>query len=132
MISGLNHITIAVSDVNNSIEFYSNVLGFTGHVAWDAGAYLSSNGVWLCLSLGVPKPSQDYSHLAWTVDESAFAELSESIIASGATLWKSNESEGNSLYFLDPDGNKLEIHVGGLQERLASLKDKPYKGLKWL
>ena len=132
MINGLNHITIAVSDINRSIDFYSNVLGFTGHVAWDCGAYLSSNSIWLCLALDTPTPSKDYSHIAWSVDKSDFDTLSQSIIVSGAKIWKSNKSEGSSLYFLDPDGNKLEIHVGGLKERLACLEDKPYKGLRWL
>ena len=132
MINGLSHITIAVSDLERSLHFYRHVLGFTGHVVWDSGAYLSSPGVWLCLSLDTPAPPQDYSHIAWSVAKSDFEALSQSIIESGATLWKSNKSEGDSLYFLDPDAHKLELHVGGLNERLESLKDNPYKGLKWL
>ena len=132
MINGLSHITIAVSNIHHSVSFYSNILGFTGHVEWDSGAYLSNNDVWLCLSLDTPAPSRDYSHIAWSVDSSKFSVLREKIINFGAKQWKSNKSEGESLYFLDPDGNKLEIHVGDLQQRLASLKSKPYKGLRWL
>ena len=111
MINGLNHITIAVSDIQRSLDFYTKLLGFNGHVVWDSGAYLSSNGIWLCLSLNNPSPSKDYSHLAWSVSNSDFDSLSQQIVSSGAELWKSNKSEGNSLYFLDPDGYKLEIHV---------------------
>lgn len=132
MISGLNHITIAVSDVQKSLDFYTNILGFEGHVVWDNGAYLSCPGVWLCLSLDTPTPSQGYSHIAWSVAEKDFVALSENIQQSGAEQWKINKSEGNSLYFLDPDGYKLEIHVGALKQRLASLKEKPYSGLRWL
>lgn len=132
MINGLNHITIAVSDVQRSLNFYTDVLGFTGHVVWDSGAYLSVGGVWLCLSLDNPVPSTDYSHIAWSVGKSDFALLSNRVISCGAKQWKTNQSEGESLYFLDPDGHKLEIHVGGLEKRLASLKHKPYKGLRWL
>ncbi|MCV5899603.1 VOC family protein, partial [Escherichia coli] len=32
MISGLNHITLAVSDLERSLKFYIDTLGFTGHV----------------------------------------------------------------------------------------------------
>lgn len=132
MINGLSHITIAVSDIEKSLSFYTDVLGFDGRVIWESGAYLSNNQVWLCLSLDSPSPSRDYSHIAWSVEQSDFATLSQKIVLSGAIEWKLNKSEGDSLYFLDPDGHKLEIHVGNLKQRLASLKEKPYKGLRWL
>ena len=132
MIDGLNHITITVSDVRRSLNFYSEILGFEGHVIWDSGAYLSNNGIWLCLPEGNPIPSKDYSHIALTVKESEFGTLSNSIINAGCKQWKMNSSEGKSLYFQDPDDHKLEIHVGGLANRLANLKNKPYSGLKWL
>ena len=132
MIDGLNHITLTVSDVPAALNFYSNILGFEGHVIWDSGAYLSSNSLWLCLSSGNPKPSNDYSHIALTVKESEFEGLSKLIIGAGCRQWKINSSEGKSLYFKDPDGHKIEIHVGCLASRLASLKNKPYSGLKWL
>ncbi|MCW8109722.1 VOC family protein [Alteromonas ponticola] len=132
MIQGLTHITLAVSHIDTALSFYCDVLGFTGHAKWDAGAYLSANDVWLCLSLDLPAPSPDYTHIAWTVDQAEFVTFSETIIASGARIWKENKSFGDSLYFNDPDGNKLEIHSGTLAQRLASLIRAPYSGLQWL
>jgi hypothetical protein len=41
-----------------------------------------------------------------------------------ATLWKLNTHEGASLYFLDPDGHKLDLHDGSLVTRLASYRDR--------
>lgn len=40
-------------------------------------------------------------------------------------------SEGNSLYLLDPDGYKLELHVGHWQSRLAAVKEAPYEGMEF-
>ncbi|ECC9552432.1 hypothetical protein DTF12_00300 [Salmonella enterica subsp. salamae] len=35
------------------------------------------------------------------------------------------------LYLLDPDGHKLELHVGNLASRLAQCREKPYSGMRF-
>ena len=132
MLKGLNHITIAVSDLERSLAFYIELLGMKGHVRWDGGAYLSHGGVWFCLSRDKPAPSLDYSHIALTIAGPGFSAFSAKLREAGVTEWKQNSSEGQSVYFLDPDGHKLEVHCGNLQMRLDALKHKPYSGLVWL
>ncbi|KKD60822.1 glutathione transferase [Grimontia sp. AD028] len=132
MLKGLNHITLAVSDLERSLAFYRDVLGFQGHVRWDGGAYLSLSDLWLCLSVDEPCEKNDYSHIALDIDDENFKAFTASARKKGVSEWKQNHSEGKSLYLLDPDGHKLEIHAGGLQSRLDSLKAKPYSGLTWL
>lgn len=132
MIAGINHLTITVNHLDTSLNFYSNVLGLKAEVRWDKGAYLSGPGIWLCLNKGKARPSQDYSHIAFSVATEQFRALSERIMSAGFGAWQDNTSEGDSLYFLDPDGHKLEIHCGDLAQRLDSLQTKPYSGLKWL
>ena len=39
MISGLNHLTLTVSDLDKSFDFYVDVLGFKPEGRWDKGAY---------------------------------------------------------------------------------------------
>ncbi|MGL6313942.1 FosG/FosC2-related fosfomycin resistance glutathione transferase [Vibrio sp. WXL103] len=132
MISGLNHITIAVSDLERSLKFYRDTLGFTAHAKWDNGAYLSVGELWFCLSCDEPCPKNDYTHIAFDVASEEFEAFAKCIISLGVEVWKENKSEGQSLYILDPDGHKLELHSGSLKSRLESLKTKPYSGMVWL
>jgi catechol 2,3-dioxygenase-like lactoylglutathione lyase family enzyme len=130
MIIGLNHITLAVRDVEPSFRFYVETLGSKPLARWSKGAYLLVGDVWLCLSVDEQTRSSalpEYSHIAFGVPAAAFDHAAERIRASGAAIWKENESEGSSLYFVDPDGHKLEIHVGDWQTRLAAMKEHPWE-----
>lgn len=131
MQTGLNHITLAVSDLERSFRFYVDTLGFRPHARWLQGAYLSSHGLWLCLSVDRAMPSSDYTHIAFSVKSNALIESREKLQRADAPIWKENTSEGDSIYFKDPDGHKLELHSGDLQSRLESLKTEPYDGLEW-
>ncbi|HKQ10928.1 MAG TPA: fosfomycin resistance glutathione transferase [Rhizomicrobium sp.] len=128
-ISGLNHLTLAVSDLDRSIAFYCDLLGCRLRAQWIAGAYLEAGAFWLCLSLDYEiAPQTDYTHIAFDVDADSFAPLAEKIGLS-APIWKDNRSEGQSLYFLDPDGHKLELHVGTLRSRLDHCRANPGLGV---
>ncbi|MFV8458130.1 fosfomycin resistance glutathione transferase [Vibrio owensii] len=132
MLTGLNHITIAVSDLQRSLDFYINALGFKGHVKWKQGAYLSLGDLWFCLSVDKLDEKSDYSHIAFSISQQDFTDFSHKLIQLNIAQWKENKSEGDSLYLLDPDGHKLEIHSGDLYSRLESIKHQPYEGLEWL
>ena len=119
-VSGLNHISLAVTDIDRSIAFYRDLLGCALRAFWSDGAYLEAGPLWLCLSRDQAAragPHPDYTHLAFSVAPEDFVELCDRVRAA-ATIWKDNRSEGDSLYFLDPDGHKLELHIGSLQSRL--------------
>jgi len=131
-ITGLNHITLAVTDLDRSLAFYRDTLGCTVRAIWADGAYLEAGDLWLCLSRDDdmrPEPRPDYTHIAFSVAEGDFAALTERLEA-GCTIWKDNRSEGASTYFLDPDGHRLELHVGTLATRLAHYLDHPEKGVR--
>ena len=132
MLQGINHITIAVSNLDRSLAFYAELLGMKAHVRWDTGAYLSLADMWFCLSFDTPIPNQDYSHIALTIAEKDFTAFATRLRKKGVIEWKQNSSEGQSIYFLDPDGYKLELHCGNLQSRLTALAQQPYSGLIWL
>ncbi len=132
MIQGINHITLAVRNLDESITFYTDVLGFRPLARWDKGAYLLAGKSWICLTLDPETrtgPLDEYTHTAFTVSEMDFQRLSERILRSGTRQWQENRSEGDSLYFLDPDGHKLEIHTGNWHSRLAACREKPYSSM---
>lgn len=114
MIQGLNHVTLAVRDLAQSLLFYTEVLGCQQVATWPCGAYLLAGDLWL----------------AFSVAEVEFALVSARIRNSGAQIWQENRSEGASLYFLDPNGHKLEIHLGSLREQLQAARLNPWPGLE--
>jgi catechol 2,3-dioxygenase-like lactoylglutathione lyase family enzyme len=134
MLTGLNHLTLAVTDLPRSVGFYHDLLQLRLDATWDHGAYLSLPGLWLCLSLDPARPSvpaAEYTHVAFTVGADDFAALVQRLRAAGVAEWRDNRSEGASFYFLDPDGHKLEAHVGDLASRLQACRTKPYAGMKF-
>lgn len=99
MLQSLNHLTLAVSDLQKSVTFWHELLGLALHARWN------------------------------TVAEEDFEPFSDKLEQAGVTVWKQNKSEGASFYFLDPDGHKLELHVSSLAARLAACREKPYAGM---
>ncbi|MDY3198004.1 MAG: fosfomycin resistance glutathione transferase [Pseudomonadaceae bacterium] len=128
MITGINHITFSVKDLHASLAFYRDLLGMTLQVSWDAGAYLTAGDAWICLSLGHTSSADDYTHIAFSSREEGFDQLRGRLRAAGIQEWKVNTSEGDSLYVLDPDGHRLELHCGTLASRLADMRRSPYPG----
>jgi catechol 2,3-dioxygenase-like lactoylglutathione lyase family enzyme len=134
MLTGLNHLTLAVQDLDRSVDFYRHLLGMRLHARWDAGAYLSLHALWLCLSLDPLKaegPSPDYTHFAFGIAQHNFDLFLHRLRSHGVIEWQQNHSEGNSLYFLDPDEYKLEAHVGDLDSRLTQCRALPYSGMRF-
>ena len=80
------------------------------------------------------KLSSCNTHFAFSVDDKGFEALCQRITKSGAKVFKDNTSPGKSLYFLDPDNHKLEIHVGNWKSRINAKKANPgnWKNVEWL
>ena len=132
MVQSLSHVTFAVSDLQVSFSFYTDLLGLRPAARWYKGAYLTTGDDWICLSLDPAcrrGPLPEYTHLAFHVSEAQFASLVARLLDAGVTSWQDNPSPGDSFYFLDPDGHKLEIHVSDLKARLDSLRNAPPRDL---
>lgn len=86
--------------------------------------------LWLALELGTPTPRADDSHIALSCAPTDCATLCARL--KDAPVWKTNRSEGASLYVLDPDGHKLELHLGTLATRLEQYRADPSGGMTLL
>jgi catechol 2,3-dioxygenase-like lactoylglutathione lyase family enzyme len=130
MIGSLNHLTLSVGDLERAVAFYRDVLEFRPLARWRRGAYLlAGDATWICLTLDdcvETRPRLEYTHIAFSVTAADFSNAVSRIRGSGAIEWKPNASEGDSLYFLDPDGHKLELHVGDWRSRLEACRSRPY------
>lgn len=133
MINGVNHITFAIVDLERSLNFYKNLLGLRLVATWDKGAYLLAGNQWIALNVDENRttiPTGDYSHISFNVLPSDFSELKKKLEAAGIKPFKENTSEGESFYFLDPDGHKLEIHYNTLEDRLEWARENAWETFK--
>lgn len=89
--------------------------------------------MWLCLSLEgqdtAALASPAYTHYAFSISQQDFPAFAARLRAAGVPEWQPNRSAGDSLYFLDPDGHRLEAHAGSLAQRLAACRAAPYPGM---
>ena len=136
VITGISHATFAVSNLERSVHFYADGLGLTPVVRWDEGAYLTAGDFWISLILDPAAPQAtnnfSYTHFAFAVSPENFAAMRKKLLHHDAEEWQPNCSPGESFYFLDPDGHKLEIHARTLPARLAALLENPKPGMEWM
>lgn len=129
MINGINHITFAVSELNKSVEFYVNLLGLRLVGKWDTGAYLLAGNQWVALNVDEAvnlETKSDYTHISFNVLSTDFQNMKEKLVSAGVKSFKENSSEGDSFYFLDPDGHKLELHYNTLEDRLKWARENDW------
>ena len=121
-ITGLNHLTLAVSDLGRSVAFYSELLGFSIRMRSPSSAYLEAGTLWLALVLDAEVrrgPLPEYSHIAFSVVASELLPLADRLTKAGVSRWQEAD-DSDSFYFVDPDGHKLELYSGTLHDRLQS------------
>jgi len=89
LITGVNHITLAVRDLDRSYRFYVETLGSRPLARWNKGAYLLVGDLWLCLTLDErtrSSPLPEYSYIAFNVPAARFEDAAASIRDSGAAV----------------------------------------------
>ena len=118
----LNHAVLYVRDVERSVAFYSDVLGFRTVASLPGAAFLQAEGSSNDHDLGLFGVGADAAdspagrgtvglyHLAWEVDTlDELQRLAGALSAAGALAGASDHATTKALYAKDPDGIEFEV-----------------------
>jgi len=121
-VTRLNHAVLYVRDVERSVSFYSDVLGFRTVAAFPGAAFLQApastndHDLGLFQVGGQAGPSEagrgrvGLYHLAWEVDTLDELERVRGVLAkAGALVGASDHGTTKALYAHDPDGIEFEV-----------------------
>ncbi|WP_204113559.1 VOC family protein [Shimia biformata] len=118
----VGHIHLKVSDLDHSIAFYSDVMGFELQQKYgNAAAFLSAGGYHHHLGLntwesrGGTPPAPGHTglyHVAFLYpDRAALARVFASVVMAGVEIdGAADHGVSEAIYFRDPDGNGIEIY----------------------
>lgn len=122
-IKGLSHVVLHVHDMDKMVAFYRDVLGLIKYYQFgERMVFLTSNPELedheLALVRGREGDAKLIAHIAWRVETVAdVKEYYERFKAQGVPIdhcvSHAYEEMGNtvSCYFLDPEGNRLEVYA---------------------
>jgi catechol-2,3-dioxygenase len=142
----LNHAVLYVRDVERSVAFYRDVLGFepiTEYAGIPGAAFLRAAGSTNDHDLGLfaigdragasgaGRSTVGLYHLAWEVDTLRDLEdLAHRLSAAGALVGASDHASTKSLYGHDPDGLEFEIAWVVPADRLGEVAAGARKGIR--
>jgi catechol 2,3-dioxygenase-like lactoylglutathione lyase family enzyme len=119
---GLLHFSLPVTDLDRSRQFYEGVLGMKVVEQSPRMVFLQTGDDYLILAKGKDVMKYDTSkntpvHHAFKVKPDEFQSSIDDLRKNGVEVFNIEDRNtgvfwGPQAYFLDPDGNKLEIYAG--------------------
>ncbi len=119
---GLLHFSLPVTDLDRSRKFYEGILGMKVVEQSPRMVFLKTGDDFLILAKGSEPLKFDSSkstpvHHAFKVKPDEFQSSIDDLRKNGVEVFNIEERNtgvfwGPQAYFLDPDGNKLEIYAG--------------------
>lgn len=130
-VQGFNHVTVNVSDLSRSLNFYTGILGLQLIHKGNTDVYLEWGSAWICL---IEKPEYTelmgsvigIDHIAFSIAEEHFEEAVQVLRTHEVRIIRGpvKRGVGWTVNFLDPDGIQLELHTSNLRERMGVWNNK--------
>ena len=119
-LEGLDHIALAVRDVERSADWYIDVLGFERRYdgMWDGvPVFVARNATAIALfpagsdhaSSSLPRKPSGMLHLALRANRKNFVAAQRELTSRGIAFHVQDHEISHSIYFRDPDGYEIEI-----------------------
>ena len=121
-VTRLNHAVLYVRDVERSVRFYQDVLGFRTVMGMPGAAFLQAEASTNDHDLGLVqigsaatdspagRTSVGLYHLAWEVDTlDELDRVFQRLVEAGALVGSSDHGTTKALYGHDPDGIEFEV-----------------------
>ena len=112
IIENIDHISLAVSDIEASIEFYRENFGFdvVEHISGSPEAVLQVGEIGLRL-IGGDKAPKSTGYVAFHVDDDDFEDALEEVDESELEVISGPENirNGKRIIIADPDGNRIAL-----------------------
>jgi catechol 2,3-dioxygenase-like lactoylglutathione lyase family enzyme len=116
---GLDHVAVAVTDIERSRRFYEEVVGLEReHEEWDIPVVMAAGGSGVALfpadahtgaNDDAEPPEIRLLHIAFRLDRQGFDAARDGLANMGVEARFSDHGIAHSLYFTDPDGHQLEL-----------------------
>ena len=119
---GVLHFSLPVTDLDRSRKFYEGLLGMKVVEQSPRMVFLQTGNDYLILAKGIESlkydsPQSTPVHHAFKVKREDFEPSIDELRKNGVEVFNIEDRNqgvfwGPQAYFLDPDGNKLEIYAG--------------------
>ena len=133
--ASVGHVHLRVSDLDRSITFYRDILGFdlmqrygTGAAFLGAGGYHHHIGLNTWESLGATPPPKGHTGLYHSAflypDHKALADVLKRVVEAGIPIdGAADHGVSEAIYFRDPANNGVEIYVDRPREEWPRVED---------
>ena len=112
--TGLDHVVLHVSDLKQSLKFYTEILGLTEHHGGSGHMFLHCGkqviGLFEVGHGQEVNSGPELNHMAFNQSTGSYEEVKALLESHGIEV-RGRRGDPRCIYFSDPDGHQLQLNV---------------------